>query len=40
MKSRQLPDGSMVSPNLEDMYPFLPPEELNENRPIGQEAEK
>jgi acetolactate synthase-1/2/3 large subunit len=40
MKSRQLPDGSMVSPCLEDMYPFLPPEELEENRPIGQEAKK
>jgi len=31
LKSRQLPDGRMVSPNLEDMYPFLPPEELEQN---------
>ncbi|HMD72101.1 MAG TPA: thiamine pyrophosphate-binding protein [Bryobacteraceae bacterium] len=40
MKSRQLPDGSMVSPNLEDMYPFLPPGEMDENRPTGQGAAK
>ncbi len=39
VKSRQLPDGSMVSPNLEDMYPFLPPEELEENR-LGAAGEK
>ena len=38
LKSRQLPDGKMVSPNLEDMYPFLPPEELEENLAAGQEA--
>jgi acetolactate synthase-1/2/3 large subunit len=38
LKSRQLPDGVMVSPNLEDMYPFLPPEELESNLLIGQEA--
>ena len=38
LKSRQLPDGKMVSPNLEDMYPFLPPEELEENLLTGQEA--
>jgi acetolactate synthase-1/2/3 large subunit len=31
LKSRQLADGRMVSPNLEDMYPFLPAEELAEN---------
>ncbi len=31
LKSRQLPDGTIVSPNLEDMYPFLSPEELAEN---------
>lgn len=29
--SRQLPDGSFVSRPLEDMYPFLPHEELKEN---------
>jgi acetolactate synthase I/II/III large subunit len=38
LKSRQLPDGKLVSPNLEDMYPFLPPEELEANLLIGQEA--
>ena len=38
LKSRQLPDGKMVSPNLEDMYPFLPPEELEVNLLTGQEA--
>ena len=26
--AKRLPDGSMVSPSLEDMSPFLPPEEL------------
>jgi len=31
LKSRQLPDGKLVSPNLEDMYPFLDPEELASN---------
>jgi acetolactate synthase-1/2/3 large subunit len=31
LKSRQLPDGKLVSPNLEDMYPFLTPEELASN---------
>lgn len=30
MSSRQLPDGSIVSPSLEDMYPFLSPEELHQ----------
>ena len=38
MKSRQLPDGKMVSPNLEDMYPFLDPGELRSNLVIGKEA--
>jgi acetolactate synthase-1/2/3 large subunit len=33
MKSRQLPDGTIVSPNLEDMFPFLDPEELQSNLP-------
>jgi acetolactate synthase-1/2/3 large subunit len=31
LKSRQLPDGTMVSPALEDMYPFLDRAELNSN---------
>jgi acetolactate synthase-1/2/3 large subunit len=31
LKSRQLPDGTIVSPALEDMYPFLDPEELQSN---------
>jgi acetolactate synthase-1/2/3 large subunit len=30
-KARQLPDGKIVSPNLEDMYPFLDPDELKDN---------
>jgi acetolactate synthase-1/2/3 large subunit len=35
MKSRQLPDGTIVSPNLEDMFPFLDPEELKSNLLAG-----
>lgn len=31
LRSRILPDGKIQTPNLEDMYPFLPPEELAEN---------
>lgn len=31
LKSRQLPDGSIATPALEDMYPFLEPEELASN---------
>jgi acetolactate synthase-1/2/3 large subunit len=31
LKSRQMPDGRIVSPNLEDMFPFLDPEELQSN---------
>ena len=30
-KARQLPDGKIVSPNLEDMYPFLDQTELMDN---------
>ena len=30
-RARQLPDGRIVSPNLEDMYPFLDPSELQDN---------
>ena len=28
LSSRRLPDGTMISPSLEDMYPFLPGEEM------------
>ena len=28
LSSKKLPDGTMVSPSLEDMYPFLPEEEM------------
>jgi len=31
VRSKQLPDGRIVSPPLEDMYPFLEPEELAAN---------
>ena len=31
LKPRLLPDGKIVSPNLEDMFPFLDPEELKSN---------
>lgn len=31
LSSRRLPDGAIVSPSLEDMFPFLPPEEMKEN---------
>jgi acetolactate synthase-1/2/3 large subunit len=30
-RSKAMPDGTIVSPPLEDMYPFLSPEELAEN---------
>ena len=30
-RARQLPDGRIVSPNLEDMYPFLDETELLDN---------
>jgi acetolactate synthase-1/2/3 large subunit len=30
-KSKQLPDGKIVTPALEDMYPFLDPDELASN---------
>jgi acetolactate synthase-1/2/3 large subunit len=30
-RARQLPDGRIVSPNLEDMYPFLDESELTDN---------
>ena len=31
LRARQMPDGSIVSPSLEDMYPFLDRDELSEN---------
>ena len=31
LSSRRLPDGTIVSPSLEDMYPFLPEQEMAEN---------
>jgi acetolactate synthase I/II/III large subunit len=31
LSSRRLPDGTIVSPSLEDMYPFLSAEELKQN---------
>ncbi len=31
LSAKKLPDWSMVSPSLEDMYPFLPEEEMKEN---------
>ena len=30
LSSKKLPDGTMVSPSLEDMYPFLPEQEIKE----------
>ncbi|MCR5046593.1 MAG: thiamine pyrophosphate-binding protein [Treponema sp.] len=35
LSSRKLPDGSMVSPSLEDMFPFLPQEEMKAIREEG-----
>jgi len=31
LSSKKLPDGTMISPTLEDMFPFLPREEYEEN---------
>jgi acetolactate synthase-1/2/3 large subunit len=31
-RSKVLPDGTIVSPPLEDMYPFLSPEEMAKNK--------
>jgi len=36
LKSRILPDGTIQTPNLEDMYPFLSPEELTENMLVSE----
>jgi acetolactate synthase I/II/III large subunit len=38
IKSRVMPDGSIVSPALEDMFPFLDPAELAENMPSWADA--
>jgi acetolactate synthase I/II/III large subunit len=35
VKSRQLPDGRIESPALDDLFPFLPPEEAAANRLRG-----
>ncbi len=35
LRSRILPDGQILTPNLEDMYPFLSKEELAENMIAG-----
>lgn len=32
LSSRKLPDGTMISPSLEDMFPFLPEEEMKSIR--------
>lgn len=32
LSSRALPDGTMVSPELDDMFPFLPKEEYEDIR--------
>ena len=32
VRSRQLPDGTIVSPALDDLYPFLSQEEAESNR--------
>ena len=32
LSSRRLPDGRLVSPSLEDMFPFLPEAEMRDNR--------
>ena len=31
LSSKQLPGGAMISPSLEDMYPFLPKKEIEQN---------
>jgi acetolactate synthase-1/2/3 large subunit len=35
LRSRILPDGKILTPNLEDMYPFLSEQELAENMLLG-----
>ena len=38
LRSRILPDGKIVTPNLEDMFPFLSPEELSSNLLVEDEG--
>jgi acetolactate synthase-1/2/3 large subunit len=38
LRSKILPDGKIMTPNLEDMYPFLSPEELAENMFVRDEG--
>jgi acetolactate synthase-1/2/3 large subunit len=38
LKSRQLPDGALVSPRLEDMFPFLDAAELESNTAVAREV--
>ncbi len=40
LSARVLPDGSMESPSLEDMFPFLPREEFAENMICNKESGK
>ncbi|SVE13546.1 uncharacterized protein METZ01_LOCUS466400, partial [marine metagenome] len=35
VKAMKLPDGNMISKPLEDMWPYLPPEEIDENMKIS-----
>lgn len=37
LRSRILPDGKILTPNLEDMYPFLSEQELAENMLVGED---
>ena len=34
LSSKVLPDGSIVSPPIDDMFPFLPPEEYRKNKEV------
>ena len=35
LSSKRLPDGTMVSPPIDDMYPFLPREEYEANKDVS-----
>lgn len=37
LSARKLPDGTMVSPSLEDMFPFLDRQEMEQNRAAAQQ---
>ena len=39
LRSRIMPDGRILTPNLEDMYPFLTPEELKSNMLVEEELQ-